>query len=631
MNPRLVGVAGPLQGRVFPISAEEMSIGREDSSHLRISGRTVSRKQCIVIARGADFSIRHLGSVNQTLVNGVPIEETRLQHGDQITIGGSVLVFLLQEDDAHIQRTTVEFADAQEAETAIQCLAEHSVSLQPGKLGAGLPPPARQAQDLNSLLRIATGIGRIRDRDSLQWQLLGFIFDVVPADRGAILLLQNGVDFSSVAWDRVGGPDQPVRVSRSVVQRVTRERIGLLLRDIARDQPLGSVSQLDIRSLLCVPLLAPDRVLGAIYVDSRSPARFFEERHLQLMTAVAGIASLALDNISHWENLRQENDELRAELDVKRELIGESPRMREVFEFIRRVAPTDSTVLIQGESGTGKELVARALHESSARVDGPFVAINCAAITETLLESELFGHEKGAFTGAGAQKKGKVESAEGGTLFLDEVSELALGLQAKLLRVLQEREFERVGGMHPIKLDIRIIAATNKNLSDAVKAGIFRNDLYYRLNVVTATLPPLRDRREDIPTLAAHFIAKVARNGKARLKSLSAEAQACLMSYHWPGNVRELENALERAIVLGSSDTILAEELPETILEAAQTVPASAGNYYREIVDFKKQLILHALRQADSNYVQAAQILGLHPNSLLRLIRNLGIKAVRSG
>jgi len=205
-----------------------------------------------------------------------------------------------------------------------------------------------------------------------------------------------------------------------------------------------------------------------------------------------------------------------------------------------------------------------------------------------------------------------------------------MGLQAKLLRVLQEREFERVGGTRPIKLDIRLIAATNKSLSEAVNAGTFRNDLYYRLNVITATLPPLRDRREDIPKLAVHFIAKAARNCKSRLKPLSPEAQVCLMSYHWPGNIRELENALERAIVLGSSDTILPEDLPETILEAAQTAPTSTGNYYREIADLKKQLILHAMQRADSNYVQAAQALGLHPNSLLRLIRNLGIKGARS-
>jgi two-component system response regulator HydG len=391
----------------------------------------------------------------------------------------------------------------------------------------------------------------------------------------------------------------------------------------------GTFNEMDIRSLLCVPLVAPDRVLGAIYLDSRSPARSFEERHLKLMTAVAGIASLALDNVSHWENLRLENDELRAELDLKHELIGESPRMRGVFDFIRRVAPTDSTVLIQGESGTGKELVARALHQNSARKDGPFVAINCAAITETLLESELFGHEKGAFTGAGVQKKGKAESAEGGTLFLDEVSELALGLQAKLLRVLQEREFERVGGTRPIKLDIRLIAATNNSLSDAVNAGTFRNDLFYRLNVITVTLPPLRDRREDIPKLATHFIAKAARNSKSRLKPISPEAQVCLTRYHWPGNVRELENAIERAIVLGSSDTILPEDLPETILETAQTPTTAAGKYYREIADFKKQLIMQALQRADSKYVLAAQALGLHPNSLLRLIRNLEIKGAK--
>ena len=631
VKPRLVGVAGPPQGRVFPICAGEVSIGREPSSDVHISDRTVSRKHCMVIDKGGDFSIRDLGSHNQTLVNGVPIEETPLEHGDQITVGSSVLVFLLRPDDTCIQRSKVEFADTEGAETGILCLVEETISLQPGKFGAALPPPARMAQDLNSLLCIATGIGRIRDRDSLQWQLLGFIFDVVPAERGAILILDSEGEFTSVAWDRAGGPDQPVRVSRDVVRRVTGERIGLLLRDIAPEWAHGTINELGIQSVLCVPLVAAHRVLGAIYLDSRTPGHSFQKRHLELMTAVAGIASLALDNLSHYENLQLENDDLRSELDVQYELVGESARMREVFEFIRRVGPTDSTVLIQGESGTGKELVARALHRNSSRADGPFVAINCAAITETLLESELFGHEKGAFTGAGAQKKGKVESAEGGTLFLDEVSELALGLQAKLLRVLQEREFERVGGTRPIKLDIRLIAATNKSLPEAVKAGTFRNDLYYRLNVIAVTLPPLRDRREDIPGLAAHFITKSARNCKARLKPLSTEAQSCLMNYSWPGNIRELQNALERAIVLGCSDTILPEELPEAILEAAQTGPAATGNYNREITGFKKQLIIQALQRADSNYVKAAQALGLHPNSLLRLIRNLGIKASRAG
>jgi transcriptional regulator with PAS, ATPase and Fis domain len=312
-------------------------------------------------------------------------------------------------------------------------------------------------------------------------------------------------------------------------------------------------------------------------------------------------------------------------------MIGGSPGMRKVFEFIRRVAPTDSTVLIQGESGTGKELVAHAIHRNSSRSDRPFVAINCAAIAETLLETELFGHEKGAFTGAASRKRGKVEAAEGGTLFLDEVGELAPALQAKLLRVLQEREFERLGGTCPIKLDIRLVAATNRSLPEAVKAGTFRNDLYYRLNVVTLTMPALRERREDISLLANHFVAKASRKSKMRVKPLSPETLTCLMNYDWPGNVRELENALERALVLGSTDSILPDDLPEAVLEAVSTAPASSDKYHGAIKDTRKHLILEALQQANGSYIEAAKALGMHPNSLLRLIRNLDLRAVKAG
>ena len=313
-------------------------------------------------------------------------------------------------------------------------------------------------------------------------------------------------------------------------------------------------------------------------------------------------------------------------------MLGTSLRMREVFEFIRRVAPTDSTVLVQGESGTGKEMVARAIHRNSSRAERPFVAINCAAITETLLESEMFGHEKGAFTGAVAQKKGKMEAADGGTLFLDEVSELAPSLQAKLLRVLQEREFERVGGTRPLKLDIRVIAATNRLLPEAVQSGTFRKDLYYRLNVVALTMPPLRERREDIPLLADRFVAKASRKCKTRVKALSAAARACLMNYDWPGNVRELENAVERALVLGSTEYILPDDLPEAVLEAGAPITASAGKYLGTVKELKKQLILQSLQEANGSYIEAAGALGMHPNSLLRLIRNLDLKAaVKAG
>jgi Nif-specific regulatory protein len=639
INPRLVGIGGPLKGTAFSLPKGpkgEISIGRDSSNHLWAADPSLSRRHCVVVANEEEFSIRDLKSRNGTLVNGVPVQQQQMRHGDQIYVGDSVLIFLLKEDGEHFDRNPVEFLETAGFEGSPLLLkAEDSLYLQPEKIVAGLPPTARRARDLNSLLKIATGIGGIRDQDSLQWQLLGFIFDVVPAERGSVLLCDHPEEFTSTAaWDRVRGPGHPVRVSRTVVQRVLKERVGVLATDVLGNESFRQVktlSELRISSLLCVPLMVTDRVLGAIYLDSTSPTAQFDEDHLQVMTAVAGIASLAFDNVRHWKKLREENQELRAEIELEHNMVGDSPAMRKVFDFIRRVAPTDSTVLIQGESGTGKELIARALHHNSPRADRAFVAINCAAIAESLLESELFGHEKGAFTGAAGQKKGKVEVAEGGTLFLDEIGELAPGLQAKLLRVLQEREFERLGGTKPIKLDIRLVAATNRSLPEAVKAGSFRNDLYYRLNVVSLIMPPLRERREDISQLAEHFVAKASRKNRTRIKPVSPDALACLTQYDWPGNVRELENALERALVMGSTDSILPDDLPETVLEASPATSSATAKYHGSIKETKKQLILQALHQANGNYIDAAKTLGMHPNSLLRLIRTLDLKAVKAG
>jgi Nif-specific regulatory protein len=635
-NPRLLGISGPLKGAAFPLAEGEVSVGRDSSNQLWVADPALSRRHCLLVQDGGQFSIRDLGSRNGTLVNGVPVEQQQIRHGDQIFIGDSVLIFLIEEGGSHFDRNPVEFADTTAFDGSPLLLrAEDSLYLRPDKVVASLPPTARWARDLNSLLKIATGIGGIRDQDSLQWQLLGFIFDVVPAERGAVLLGDRPEEFTSTAaWDRVRGPGHPVRVSRAVVERVLRDRVGLVVGDVSGNEALRQIktlAELKVSCLLCVPLMAAGKVLGAIYVDSCNPAAKFDENHLQVMAAVAGIASLAFENVRHWEQLRLENQELRAEIELEHNMVGTSPGMRKVFEFIRRVAPTDSTVLVQGESGTGKELVAHAIHRNSPRANRPFVAINCAAIAETLMESELFGHEKGAFTGAASQKKGKVEVAEGGTLFLDEIGELAPGLQAKLLRVLQEREFERLGGTHPIKLDVRLIAATNRSLPEAVKAGTFRNDLYYRLNVVTLTVPALRERREDIPLLSNYFVAKASRKCNMRIKSLAPETLACLMQCDWPGNVRELENALERALVLGSTDSILPDDLPEAILEAGSTAPASTDRYHGTIKEAKKQLVLQALQQANGSYIEAAKALGMHPNSLLRLIRNLDLKAVKAG
>jgi transcriptional regulator with GAF, ATPase, and Fis domain len=311
---------------------------------------------------------------------------------------------------------------------------------------------------------------------------------------------------------------------------------------------------------------------------------------------------------------------------VEHGLIGESPLMREIHRSVLRVGPTNSTVLIRGESGTGKELAAHAIHLNSPRKNFPFVAINCAALSEHLLESELFGHEKGSFTGAIAQKKGRLEFAESGTVFLDEVGELAPGLQAKLLRMLETLEFERVGGTRLIKVNIRLLAATNRNLEEAIKAGTFRADLYYRIAVVTLTMPPLRECRDDIPLLASHFIARFCKQSRRRIMGISSKARDILMQYDWPGNVRELQNALERAVVLGEGDFIQAEDLPSSPGITARRTESVTQNYREAIKNVKKDLILQALKQANGSRIQAAKTLGLHPNHLHRLIRSLRLE-----
>jgi transcriptional regulator with PAS, ATPase and Fis domain len=290
------------------------------------------------------------------------------------------------------------------------------------------------------------------------------------------------------------------------------------------------------------------------------------------------------------------------------------------------VAPRDTTVLIMGESGTGKELVAQALHRQSPRRGAPFIAVNCAALNENLLESELFGHERGAFTGALALKKGKLERAEGGTIFLDEIGELAPGLQAKFLRVLQEREFERLGGTSTIRLDIRLIAATNRDLASEVRAGAFREDLFHRLNVVALRTAPLRERSEDILPLARHFLHRAAARFARRVTGISPRAEKMLQAYSWPGNARELQNAVEHAVVLGVADSVLPEDLPESLFDAAPVNAPCPSSFQNSVGNARRESILRAWQQGRGDYKAAAAILELHPNSLLRLIRTLGLR-----
>jgi len=623
VNAKLQAIRGPLAKGEFLVGSGVV-IGRAQENGICLEDTGVSARHCEIRAEQGRFVLTDLESADGTFVNGIPVKRRELETGDEVTIGSSVFLFEIEKQSA-IESSEVELdAVAELRPPAHELRYEGLTYLRPETLAA-LPSSERMARNLSVLLRISTGIGALRDAELLGWTLLGMVFDVIPAERGAILLMDEpGQELRAhVAWDRVQGPDHPVHVSQGILRRVIEERVSIL-----EDDGAGREAQGGKQSVLCAPLLAGERCLGILYLDTRNAATTFTADDLELVSAIAALTAMAIENARQFELLNQENQQLRAEVSLTHDMVGRSARMREVYQFIERVAPSDATVLIGGESGTGKELAARAIHKNSPRRNQPFVALNCAALTETLLESELFGHEKGAFTSAISQKKGFLEVAEGGTIFLDEVGELSPILQAKLLRVLQEREFVRVGGTRAIKINVRFLAASNRDLQKAVQEEKFRADLFHRLNVISITLPALREHAEDIPQLAEHFAARYAAKGSRVVRGISEPARACLMQYEWPGNIRELENAMERAVVVGSSEWILPEDLPETVAETGAGGEAAPAKYHEAIRKLKKELILNALEQSGGSITEAAKLLGVHGNYLHRLMRNLDLRAV---
>ena len=614
MPPRLAAISGKLKGAIFALNEETLIIGRETAAHLCIADASVSRRHSRIEKKETGFVITDLESLNGTFVNDVPVRSRVLEHGDRVRIGDSQFLFLTHEGDAPSRSSDVKLDEANVLSgSTIQIRFDDAIY--------------QMSRDLSALMKISTAINSIRGLDNLLQRLLELLFEVVPAQRGAILLTDESSFETSLVFglDRLQGKEGAVNVSRTIVQQVLRDGVALLAND-APSEALVTDSLIAARthSVMCVPLILFDRKLGVLYLDSTEARDQFHRDHLQLVTAIAGIAAVAIENARQFEWLETENERLQADVNIEHNMVGESAAMQRVYHLISKVAPTDATVLIGGESGTGKELAARAIHRNSKRAQKPFIAVNCAALNESLLESELFGHEKGSFTGAFAQKKGRLEIADGGTVFLDEMGELTPPLQVKLLRVLQEREFERVGGTVTINVDLRVIAATNKNLEEAIEAGQFRQDLYYRLNVVSLEMPALRDRRDDIMLLANYFADKYGTRCNRKLKGFSTEARNYLTAYDWPGNVRELENTIERAIVLGTTEWILPEDLPEAVLETKVT-ERSMKTYHAAVVQNKKEIILRALEEAKNNQTEAARLLGIHPNYLQRLIRNLNV------
>ncbi len=612
----LVCIRGPLGGRTIPISSARFIIGRESKSDLEVPDLSVSRPHCCIAANDGAWILTDEDSANGTYVNGRLLRAPHvLCEGDRIAIGNNEFLFRLSTsstDEVEIRDSNVI------SNSTIRC-----------RLDERTPEPsATSARDLNRLLRLAQSLNSARDLHSIERELLAAIFEITPAERGAVLVIEDSLDEirAAIGLDRnMGRERRPISISRTIASRALREKTAVLISDIqASQEDSPSIQGSPVRALAAIPFVSGGRSTGILYAETTAT---FDDRHFQWLIAAAGIASLAVEKLSWIEKAEDAHRQLRSESRFAPKLIGDSPAMLSLYKVIARVARSDSTVLVLGETGTGKELVARQIHASSARSDKPFVAINCAILSENLLESELFGHERGAFTGASAQKLGKIEVARGGTLFLDEIGELALPLQAKLLRVLQEREFERIGGLRPIAADIRLVAATNRDLVREMEHGRFRQDLFYRLKVVSLTLPPLRERADDISLLANFFAARQAERLGRRILGISPEALAALRRYSWPGNLRELENVIERAAVLGSEEWIGLDDLPEEILQLGTAVEAPAPMYHDAIRAAKRQTILQCFTQTGGSYTETAALLGIHPNNLHRLIRNLNLKS----
>ena len=512
---------------------------------------------------------------------------------------------------------------------------------------ASTTAPGRGSLELQTLYRISRALAHGSDVSAL----LQEVFDVLARDMGltygTLTLRQPAGDVFGIQASR-GLTDEErrrgeYRLGEGITGTVAQTGRPEIVPDIAKDPRFLSRTRLRTgrsTAFLCVPILHDNVVIGTLSADRPPADEKMLRQDFEFLQLVANLLAEAVSGIRRRlevsEGLRAENEDLRRQLGDRYQpdnMVGDSKTMRAVYAQIAQVSPSTATVLIRGQSGTGKELVARAIHHRSPRADKPFVAVNCAALPETLIESELFGHEKGAFTGAARERKGRFELADRGTLFLDEVGDISPPVQIRLLRVLQERVFERVGGDHALKVDVRVIAATSRNLEEAIRDGRFREDLYYRLNVFPIHLPPLVERREDIVPLAEHFLRRYCQAHGKSIRRISIAALNMMMAYHWPGNVRELENCMERAVLTSTDDVIHGSALPPSVQGSVD--PGSAGALPREPEDgagladlvrsFEREVIVEALRRSGGVAAAAARELHTTQRILNYKIKRMGI------
>ncbi len=503
---------------------------------------------------------------------------------------------------------------------------------------------SRAELELSILYKISHALAHQQDVSALLNEVLDIMETEMGLSRGTLTLRRQDTDVFAIEASRGLTPDERRRGQYSIGEGVTgmvaKTGKPALVPDLTKDAQFLNRTRsrkLGPAAFLCVPIIHRGLVIGTMSLDRPVAEQTELERDLRFLKLVAellaeGVAKIR-ETLAERESLMAENQSLRQQLShtfSPENMVGNCNSMRRVYEQVSQIADSAATVLIRGESGTGKELVARAIHFAGKRKQGPFICVNCAALPENLIESELFGHEKGAFTGASQQRKGRFELADGGTLLLDEIGDISPAVQVRLLRVLQEKTFERVGGTQTLRADVRVIAATSRNLEDAIEKDRFREDLYYRLNVFPILLPPLRERRSDIMLLADHFVTKYNTLYNKRVKRISTAAINMIMAYHWPGNVRELENCIERAVLSSRDDVIHGTSLPPTLQTSEATNTAllpPEGARLKDLIDaYEREIIIDALKKHGGNAAAAARELMTTPRIINYRIRHLNIE-----
>ncbi len=581
--------------RVFAIHKPVTTIGRSEGNDVYIDDPSLLEHHAQIVFTGRDFQLEELERSAEITINGKKKRRARLVDGDRITFGEAQLGFSMFSELPRGRSDT--------------------------------PGQSDDIAGLRKLLEFSERLMTSRSVDDLLEALLDGVIEVTGAAKGAVLMVDSSEGATPQLRVRVmrnvqreAMEDAGGSISDSIVRHVIETKRPIIVSDAVNDVNFGkseSVVALKLSSVMCAPLLSQGEVIGVLYVGNDAIKHLFVRPQLDLLVIFAAQASLILQNAMLLTALREDKQKLTKELSDKRfgEIIGACPSMLEVFRKLEKVAGTDISVLVTGETGTGKELIAHELHTRSNRASGPFVTVNCGAIPENLIESELFGHVRGAFTGAVASRPGKFQQANAGTLFLDEIGELALSLQVKLLRALQERVVYRVGDSKPERCDIRVIAATNRNLEEMVREGTFREDLYYRLNVVNLWLPPLRERGDDTFIIAKALLGKYADELNSPVRGFSPAALTAIRKYPWPGNIRQLENRIKKALVLCDRNLLAAEDLDLGDEAQAPIVPLEKAKE-----DFQRQYVMEVLERNNGNRTQTARDLGVDPRTIFRYL-----------